>query len=321
MSMPRILPGSADLSSTDLASYAGSFTRQLRRWGRSRKTISSYMEAVDAFLTFCEGRAGGGGRADVDAFLDSLTERGNSPATVGNRFRSLQQFFNHLVDEGAIDESPMAKMRPPSVPRKLVPIITDEEVDAILAVCTGRYMTDRRDTAMIRLLLDTGLRVSELVGLAVEDVNFRRQEVFVYYAKGDKQRKVPFGDKAADCMEKYLRLRPKSFAAGMPSLDEDGEPRLDTHCLWVGKRGRMGVSGPPQMLERRSAEAGIPKINAHRFRHTAAHNAAKAGMSETDMMRFFGWDSAEMPKLYGASAGAERAIAAWQRLGLGERYR
>lgn len=103
----------------------------------------------------------------VEAFLADMFSR-VKPATVAKHYRSLQQLFKFLVDDGEITSSPMERMSPPSVPEQPVPILTDAELLALIAACKGQSLENRRDEAIIRMFLDTGIRASELIGLTVD---------------------------------------------------------------------------------------------------------------------------------------------------------
>jgi site-specific recombinase XerD len=222
---------------------------------------------------------------------------------VAVRYRSLQQFFNYLGDEGEVATHPMAKMSCPTVPETEVPVLDDAEVADLLQTAKGTSFGDRRDLAILRLFLDSGLRLAEMVALRVGDVDLRTNTVFVEMGKGRKPRTAAFGDRTAQALERYLRLRAKHRHAAKEQL-------------WLAPRGAMTNSGVSQMIERRSGGT----VHPHQLRHTAAHRCASAGMQETDMMRLFGWRSSDMPKRYGASAAGERALESYKRLGVGDRF-
>lgn len=245
-------------------------------------------------------------RGHVEVFLAWMIET-RSASTALNKYKALQQFFNYLEDEEEINRHPMRRMPQPKKTKKLIPVVPDDELTALLATCSGKTFRDRRATAIIRLLLDTGGRLTETAMLDVDDVNLRRDLIKVR-GKGDKERSIPFGEKTGQALTRYLRVRAKHPGADLPGL-------------FLAERGRkrLGRDGVKTMLRRRGEEAGIAHMHAHRFRHTRAHEWRLNGGDPDDLMAIMGWESREMLRVYGESAAAVRAEASHRKLGLGNR--
>lgn len=283
------------------------FRRHLRVGNKSPKTIKSYLETAGQFAAFTDDAdLLHATKADVQNYLTDVLDR-LTASTAATRFRALQQFYRWATDEDLCAASPMAGMRPPTVPEKPVPVVALPDLQALLKACTGTEFTDRRDMALFRLMLEPGgLRLAEATGLTVADVDLEQDVVHVL-GKGRRPRAVPFGAKTGQALTRYLRARRVHKHAGRPGL-------------WLGRYGPMSDSGIAQTLERRCAQAGIGRLHPHQLRHTAAHLwLAASGGDETSAMRLFGWRTRQMLQRYGASAADERARDAARRLGVGDR--
>jgi site-specific recombinase XerD len=238
-------------------------------------------------------------REHVEAFIEDVLAR-HRPATAATRYRDLQQLFRWLLEEGEIRESPMARMRPPKLDERPVPVIAQEHLRVLFKVCSGKSFEDRRDTAIIRVLLNTGARLAEVANLKTDDIDLDYREVYVT-GKGRKARSLPLGPKAIKDVDRYLRMRGR-------------HPRADLPWLWLAPKGRLTDSGIAQMVKRRCRQAGIPEINVHRFRHTMSHLWLASGGTEHDLAKINGWSSLQMVGRYAASAVVERAKAAHGRI-------
>lgn len=293
-----------------------SFERMLRANNRDSGTIASYLGTVTRLGLWLLEQEDGGGcgeqldmrlvtRRTLDGFMAKHLET-YAPATMVKHFAALRVWFTWLADEEEIASDPMARMHRPELPERLPEVPSESAIRAVLAACAGNEFEDRRDLAIIRLLLDTGMRRKEIAGLQLQDVDFERN-IATVHAKFNRVRLCPFGRKAALALDRYLRVRRNHRCAEDPAL-------------WLSLRGGLSYSSLFRIVKQRVARAGYPAIYPHLFRHTFAHLWLAHGGQERDLLELAGWRSADMLRRYGASLAGERARNAHKTLSPGDRF-
>ena len=162
----------------------------------------------------------------------------------------------------------------------------------LLDTCKGRDFVNVRDEAIIRLLANTGARLSEVAGLRIDDIELSLESVR-YHGKGAKDRRVRLGPRTARALSRYLRARSSHRGSGLTEL-------------WLAVRGAQppAANGVKLMLKRRGLRVGLEDVHAHRWRHTYGHQWKLAGGDTGDLMLLLGWNSDDMPRHYGASTRA-----------------
>jgi site-specific recombinase XerD len=286
------------------------FRMHLRAGKKSPKTIKNYVDSAQLLADHFGGKPLLDiGPRDIEAFIGDLAES-RSASTAATRFRCLQQFYKWAASEaeGLVPVSPMHGLSAPAVPENPPDVLRDEQVTALLKACEGRGFTGRRDTALIRLMLIAGgPRLEEISNLQLDDVDAERMLITVV-GKGSRPRVMPYSDRTAVAVSRYLRERRQHPASG-------------SAWLWLGTKGRLTASGIAQALERRALAAGIGHLHPHMLRHTSADRwKRRDGANEEDMMRLFGWRSREMILRYGARVADERAMEAARRMAIDNDY-
>jgi site-specific recombinase XerD len=310
------------LAGDDLAAWRR-YARFHAERGHSPRTTENSAAAIVFLAEYLQARrlgsVLGASREKVSDFLVALREvRGNSPATVRNRHAALRAFYRFAVTEEMIEVSPAEQVGAPAADYRVPRVVPDAELAALIGACktakgspASMRFAGLRDEAMIRVLCEAGSpRASELANLLVADVDLKADTITIRCGKNRLDRVIAMGPKTARAMDRYLWARARHPRAAQ------------SPALWFSATSGDHVitrSGVGQLLERRSAQAGIPKVYPHQLRHTAFSDFDAASGNVNHAMALFGWSSSAMVYHYGKDARARRAVEAARGLHRGDR--
>ena len=249
--------------------YLKMFIDAKRIEGCSMRTLSYYQVTVEHLLSQITCPIRKITTDQIRCYLANYQKRNNcSKVTVDNIRRNISSFFSWLEEEDYILKSPMRRIHKIKTKQAVKEIISDEIIERLRDNCKCL-----RDLAMIDLLYSTGIRVGELVGLNISDINFEERECVVY-GKGDKERRVYFDAKAKLHLQNYIESRVDNNPALFVTLDAPYD--------------RIKISGVEIRIRELGRKLDIEKIHPHKFRRTMATRAIDKGMPIEQVQKILG---------------------------------
>jgi integrase/recombinase XerD len=238
--------------------------------GLAPLTVAAYARDLQDFWEFLESRGrshwGAVALSDLQDYFVAQEARGLSARSRARRLSALRQFFRFLQREELVSANPVELLDSPRLPRRLPQVLGEAEVAALLAAPDPGTPTGLRDQALLEVLYATGLRVSELVGLTLKQLDLRRGLVRPL-GKGGKERVVPMVAPAVDKVQLYL---------------DQGRPRLlkgrQSPYLFINHRGgRLSRQGFWKLLKQYALKAGVKTLSPHTLRHSFATHLLSRG--------------------------------------------
>jgi len=256
--------------------------------GLSRTTIASYQADLKRFAASPRPTGALGDPDVVRRYVDSLYQARMASRTIARHITTLRNFYAHLIEKGVADADPTAHLPAPRQWQSLPKYLNKKQIDDLLAVCDGSKPQGARDRAMLELLYASGLRVSELCGVRVSELE-RNMGVVRVVGKGNKQRIVPVGKQALQAVERYLG---------------EGRPRLlkgkaSPYLFVTNRGGAMTRQAFWQLLTGYGKKAGIfHGLTPHVLRHTFATHLLEGGADLRSLQTMLGHSDISTTQIY-----------------------
>ena len=259
--------------------------------GDELNTIRSYIYDItqlDNFLISRHTILEDANTRDLRSFIHALFDGGLNPTSINRKISSIKQFYRFCMQSHIINQSPASDLELLKVGRRLPMILSIDEVTAIIEAAEDETPLGLRNRVCLELLYGAGLRISELLGLKISDLDTLHGVVSVI-GKGNKQRIVPFGKKAQQAIERYM-------AKGRPFLMKEKSSPL----LIMNARGkRMSRTGFLKVLRKYRIKAGIKKrVTPHMFRHSFATHLLEAGADLRSVQELLGHADISTTQIY-----------------------
>ena len=257
----------------------------------STNTQMSYQRDLKKFATFCEDRgitSVSKLRAkDLEAYVNGMGEEQFKPATVSRNIASLKAWVHFLQEESILKEDISTTLKVPKIEKKVPEIMTMNEVGTLLDQPSSNNPKEIRDKAMLELLYATGIRVTELISLNLEDLNLQMN--YITCRDGSKERMIPFGPKARAALLKYIESAREKMV-----LDSD------SHILFVNCSGKaMSRQGFWKLIKYYAQKAGITTdITPHTLRHSFAAHLVENGADLKSVQEMLGHSDISTTQIY-----------------------
>lgn len=279
----------------DIAKKWSKYREEYRRYIRTERrlaenTVDAYMRDFDDFMQYVQHfftvTPEGVTPEIISKYMGRLYgEKGLSGKSQARKLSGLKSFYNYLLINEKIDQLPTDSVETPRQERTLPDVLTVAEIDALISTFDMTTVKGCRDNAIVEVLYSTGLRVSELITLRINDLFFGEGYIRVI-GKGDKQRIVPVGSVARDKIQLYMELRrPKRTSEATLFLNNRGEPLTRVMVFTIIKQAAM--------------LAGIDKsISPHTLRHSYATHLLEGGANIRQVQELLGHESISTTEVY-----------------------
>jgi integrase/recombinase XerD len=265
--------------------------------GRSANTLAAYRRDLAAYQEFLTGRGLTPATVTepvVEDYLAFLRAAGRAPASVARALVSVRSLHRFLEDEGVVSTNPAGEVQRPKVPSGLPKALSEAEVGSLLAAVTGDDAVARRDRAILEVLYGCGLRVSELVGLSLADLDLG-SGLLRAFGKGAKERIVPVGRLACEALEAWLAPGGRADLA-----PERWARRGDAEAVFLNTRGgRLSRQGAWGIVRHHGQAVGLgDRLSPHVLRHSCATHMLDHGADIRVVQELLGHASISTTQVY-----------------------
>ncbi|AQT68305.1 Tyrosine recombinase XerC [Anaerohalosphaera lusitana] len=231
--------------------------------------------------------------ADTDVirgYLAHLNQKGYSKSTTARKLATLRSFYKFLVRRNFIDSNPVTPVKTPKQEKKLPRFLEYEEVQRLLNAPSTKNWLGARDRAILEVLYSTGMRVSEIVSLNMDDVDFLGEVIHIR-GKGKKERIAPIGSNALQAIQRYIEFRNRRM---------QNDSNFDAKVLFANKHGkRLSVRSVRRKMDKYLIEAGLdPDISPHTLRHSFATHMLNNGADLRSVQELLGHQSLSTTQVY-----------------------
>ena len=225
---------------------------------------------------------------DIVAYIKSMRKKGLGAATTARHLAAVKGFFKYLVNEGVLKKNPAEVTQSPKLWKKTPEVLSIKEVERLLAAPTNIEPEGVRDTAMLETIYATGLRVSELVKLSLNEINLSAGYISTM-GKGAKERATPMGEVAANAIEVYLKNARPALLKG----------RTSEACFVTRRGGAMTRQGFWKIVKKYAQKAGVTKkISPHSLRHSFATHLLEHGADLRSVQKMLGHSDISTTQIY-----------------------
>jgi integrase/recombinase XerD len=276
--------------------------------GLSGHTLVAYRNDISSLIAFLQGTDqavsswNGVAEQNIHAYLSDLDDRGYATATKSRKIASAKSFFKFMKEEQLIENNPLSDVRQPRAGQSLPKALSIAEVDQLLEASANvkvKSGEEARDAAMVELMYAAGLRVSELVGLNIRDVDLDAGTVRTI-GKGSKQRVIPIYDTAVESIAEYITYSRPTHASRGTHANRINDPDQSEDALFLNRNGgRITRQAYWLRLNKLATKAGISsKITPHMLRHSFATHLLHGGASLRHVQELLGHSSIATTQIY-----------------------